>query len=126
MFIYIKGVEEEIYNIFNKYGYSKVIIYWYSGDIKILDKFIVFGCYFIVSVDLGYFELSEEILFRILINRLFVEIDGLIVLEWVNGKYGYLSVIIDVIKKIVERKVFFIDELLKIIEDNFFNLIGLK
>lgn len=124
--IHTKGAEEEIYNILNKYGYSKVIIHWYSGDIKILDKLIALGCYFTVSVDLGYSELSEEILSRIPINRLLVETDGPTALEWVNGKYGYPSVIIDVIKKIAERKALSTDELSKIIEDNFFNLTGLK
>ncbi|AGX43430.1 TatD family hydrolase [Clostridium saccharobutylicum] len=124
--IHTKGAEEEIYNILNNYGYNKVIIHWYSGDIKILDKFIELGCYFTVSVDLGYSELSEEILSRIPINRLLVETDGPTALEWVNGEYGYPSAIIDVVKKIAERKALSIDALSKIIQDNFFELTEIK
>ena len=124
--IHTKGAEEEIYNILKGYGYSKAIIHWYSGDVEILDKFIELGCYFTISVDLGYSKLTEEILVRIPIDRLLVETDGPTALEWVNGEYGYPSAIIDVVKKIAERKALSTDELSKIIEDNFFNLTGLK
>jgi TatD DNase family protein len=120
--IHTKGAEEEIYNMLNLYNYNKVIIHWYSGDIKILDKFIELGCYFTISVDLDYSKLSEEILARIPIDRLLVETDGPTALEWVNGDYGYPRVIIDVIKKVSERKAISTDELLEILEENFFRL----
>ncbi|MBK5241781.1 TatD family hydrolase [Clostridium sp.] len=123
--IHTKGAEEEIYNILKSYSYSKVIIHWYSGDIKTLDKFIELGCYFTVSVDIGYSKLTEKILARIPIDRLLVETDGPTALEWVNGDYGYPRVIIDVIKNISERKAISTDRLLKILEENFFELTGI-
>ena len=124
--IHTKGAEEEIYNILNSYNYNKVIIHWYSGDIKTLDKFIELGCYFTISVDIGYSKLTEEILDRIPIDRLLVETDGPTALEWVNGEYGYPSVILNVIKRVSERKEISTDRLLKIIEENFFRLTGIE
>lgn len=120
--IHTKGAEEEIYYILNSYSYSKVIIHWYSGDIKTLDKFIKLGCYFTISVDIGYSKLTEEILDRIPIDRLLVETDGPTALEWVNGEYGHPRVILDVVKSISERKAISTDRLIKIIEENFFRL----
>jgi TatD DNase family protein len=124
--IHTKGAEEEIYNILKRHSYSKVIIHWYSGDIKTLDKFIELGCYFTVSVDVGYSKLTEEILARIPIDRLLVETDGPTALEWVNGDYGYPRAIMDVIKNVSERKALSTDRLLKIIEENFFKLTGIR
>lgn len=120
--IHTKGAEEEIYNILKGYGYSKVIIHWYSGDSEILDKFIELGCYFTVSVDVGYSKLSEEILTRIPIDKLLVETDGPTALEWVNGDYGYPRAIIDVVENVSKRKAIPSDRLVKIIEENFFKL----
>jgi TatD DNase family protein len=124
--IHTKGAEEEIYNTLNLYNYNKVIIHWYSGDIKTLDKFIELGCYFTVSVDVGHCKLSEEILCRIPIDRLLVETDGPTALEWVNGDYGYPRVIIEVIKNVSNIKVISTDRLIEILEENFFELTGIK
>ncbi|MBZ9633652.1 TatD family hydrolase [Clostridium sp. FP1] len=124
--IHTKGAEEEIYNILKHYSYSKVIIHWYSGDIKTLDKFIELGCYFTISVDIDYSKLTEEILARIPIDRLLVETDGPTALEWVNGDYGYPRVIINVIKSVSKRKAISTERLLKVLEDNFFELTGIK
>jgi len=55
-------------------------------------------------------------------NRLLVETDGPTALEWVNGEYGYPSVILNVVKRVSERKEISTDRLLKIIEDYFFRL----
>lgn len=124
--IHTKGAEEQIYNILNRHSYSNVIIHWYSGDIKTLDKFIKLGCYFTISVDIGYSKLTEEILDRIPIDRLLVETDGPTALEWVNGEYGYPSVIFNVIKSVSERKAISTGRLIKIIEENFFRLTGIE
>jgi len=124
--IHTKGAEEEIYNILKGYNYSKVIVHWYSGDIKTLDKFIELNCYFTISVDVGYSKLTEEILDRIPIDRLLVETDGPTALEEVNGQYSYPRVIIDVIKTVSEKRAISADRLLKVIEKNFFELTGIK
>lgn len=98
--LHTKGAEEEIYNELERYRYNKAIIHWYSGELDILDKFIQLGCYFTISVDVGYSKLTEEILREIPLERLLVETDGPTALEWVNGCYGYPSEVKNVVKKI--------------------------
>lgn len=124
--IHTKGAEEEIYNILNGYNYGNVIIHWYSGEINTLDKFIKLGCYFTISVDVGYSKLTDEIIDRIPIDRLLVETDGPTALEWVNGDYGYPRVILDVIKNVAKRKGISTNGCIKIIQENFFRLTGIK
>lgn len=102
--IHTKGAEDEIYNTLKALNYNRVIIHWYSGDLEILDKFIELGCYFTISVDIGYSELTEKILKRIPINQLLTETDGPTALEWVNGKYGYPTEIIRVLDDISKYK----------------------
>lgn len=124
--IHTKGAEEEIYNILNKYNYNKVIIHWYSGDIETLRKLINLGCYFTISVDIGYSELTNKILDLIPIDKLLIETDGPTALEWVNGKYAYPSYIKEVVRKISDYKVIDEEVLIKIIQDNFIKLIDIN
>ena len=76
---------------FKCYNYNKVIIHWYSGPLDILEKFINLGCYFTISVDIGYSKFTEKILKHIPIDKLLSETDGPTALEWVSGVYGYPS-----------------------------------
>lgn len=117
--IHTKGAEEEIYNILESKNYNKVLIHWYSGDLETLKKFIKLGCYFTISVDIGYSKLSETVLSMISLNRLLLETDGPTSLEWVNGEYGYPKYIIDVYKKVADLKKVSLEELENIVEDNF-------
>lgn len=122
--IHTKDAEEEIYKSLKKYNYNKAIIHWYSGNIETLDKFIELGCYFTISVDIGYSEKTKEVLDRVPIDKLLLETDGPTALEWVNGKYGYPSEIIKVYKKIAEIKGYKIQDLIKVVEKNYCNLLG--
>lgn len=122
--LHTKDAEEEIYKSLKKYNYNKAIIHWYSGDIETLDKFIELGCYFTISVDIGYSETTKEVLDRMPIDKLLIETDGPTALEWVNGNYGYPSEIIKVYEKVAEIKGFKIEDLINIVEKNYYNLLG--
>ena len=90
-----------------------------------MDKYINLGCYFTISVDLGYSDIANKILDRIPIERLLVETDGPEALEWVNGEYGYPSVIKDVVKKVSDYRNLSLRELNKVIEDNYNRIMSL-
>ncbi|GAA0084684.1 TatD family hydrolase [Clostridium sp. CTA-7] len=122
--IHTKGAEEEIYNALKRNNYNKAIIHWYSGEISTLEKYIELGCYFTISVDIGYSEKTNEVLDRIPLNRLLIETDGPTALEWVNGEYGYPRAIIDVAKKVSNYKNIELNELLKNIEGNYIRIIS--
>lgn len=122
--IHTKNAEEEIYNSLKEYEYNKAIIHWYSGPLDILDKLIELGCYFTISVDIGYWDLAEEVLSKIPMDKLLVETDGPTALEWVNGEYGYPSEIKNVVKKIAELKGINEQELIDTIYNNFSNILN--
>lgn len=114
--LHTKGAEEEIYNILSDNNYNKVIIHWYSGDLEILDKLIKLGCYFTISVDIGYSKLTEEVLRRIPLDKLLSETDGPTALEWVNGVYGYPSEVKRVVDDI--SKLSKVDNIGEVIREN--------
>lgn len=122
--IHTKGAEEEIYNTLKNKKYNKVLIHWYSGDLDTLKKLIDIGCYFTISVDIGYSNLSETVLSMIPFNRLLLETDGPTSLEWVNGKYGYPKCIVDVYKKVATLKNISLEELEVIIDRNICSIIN--
>ncbi|MDO5292962.1 MAG: TatD family hydrolase [bacterium] len=102
--IHTKGAEEEIYESLKGYDCSKVIIHWYSGDIKIFEKLVSLGCYFTVSVDYGISLLTQQLVSKIPMDRLLVETDGPTALEWVTGEYGYPSEILRIVERLAECK----------------------
>lgn len=122
--IHTKGAEEEIYKALHRNNYNKAIIHWYSGSLETLEKLINLGCYFTISVDIGYSELTEKILNMIPLDKLLVETDGPTALEWVNGEYAYPSYIKEVVRKISKLKNISECELESIVEYNYCNLIG--
>ncbi len=117
--IHTKNAEKEVYEALKDREYNKVIIHWYSGPLDILESFVELGCYFTVSVDIGYSSLTEKVLMKIPMDKILVETDGPTALEWVNGKYGYPCEIKNVVKKIAERKKMSVEEITNIIYDNF-------
>lgn len=124
--LHTKDAEEEVYESIKKYNYNKAIIHWYSGNINTLEKLINLGCYFTISVDIGYSEKTYEVLSRIPIDKLLIETDGPTALEWVNGEYGYPSEIIKVYEKVAKIKNVDVKELLTIVEENFQRLFNMR
>lgn len=122
--LHTKGAEESIYNALKKYNYKKAIIHWYSGEIDTLDKFIELGCYFTISVDIGYSDTTYKILNRIPINRLLIETDGPTALEWVNGGYAYPSFVKEIILKVAKFKGISNDKLINLIYKNYIDLLN--
>lgn len=121
--VHTKNAEQEIYEALRAKSYNKAIIHWYSGPLEILDKLIELGCYFTISVDLGYSDLTKEVLKRIPLDKLLVETDGPTALEWINGEYGYPSEIKNIVRKAAVIKGIEEQKLIKIIYSNFDRII---
>lgn len=123
--LHTKGAEEIIYNTLREYEHNKTIIHWYSGDMNILEKLISLGCYFTISVDIGYSQNVYDLLDKIPLDKLLVETDGPTALEWVNGEYGHPSTIKEVILKISNYKQISKEKLIGIIYQNYTNLLDI-
>lgn len=98
--MHTKGAEEKILTYIKEYELKSPIIHWYSGDLEVLKKLIDYGCYFTISVDIGYSSLTEEIVKLVPLNKILTETDGPTSLEWVNGKYGYPHEVKNIVKQI--------------------------
>ncbi|QXE20161.1 TatD family hydrolase [Clostridium sp. 001] len=117
--IHTKGAEKEVLDYIRKYDLRTPIIHWYSGDLNILKKLLEYGCYFTISVDIGYSKLTDEIVKILPLGRILTETDGPNSLEWVNKKYGYPSEVINIVRKISLIKNLQFEEVREKIYDNF-------
>lgn len=123
--LHTKGAEGEILDFIKQYSLKAPIIHWYSGPFDIFKELLDYGCYFTISVDLGYSKLTEEIVKYLPLDRILTETDGPTALEWVNGEYGHPSYIKNIVNKISVMKNISELEVKKSIECNFKSLINI-
>ncbi|MEY7998912.1 TatD family hydrolase [Clostridium sp. Mt-5] len=102
--IHTKGAEEKILEYIRSYKLRTPIIHWYSGKVDTLKELLKLGCYFTISVDIGYSRLTDEIVKILPMDRILTETDGPTSLEWVNKEYGYPCEVENIVKKISSIK----------------------
>lgn len=124
--LHTKGAEEEILSLIKKYSLRTPLIHWYSGPFHVLKELLDYGCYFTVSVDIGYSETTRKIVEYLPMNRMLTETDGPTALQWVNGEYGYPNYVIAVLEKISGIKKLPIEESKMAICDNFNSLLKIE
>lgn len=117
--LHTKGAEYQILKLIKQYNLRTPIIHWYSGPFDILKKLLDYGCYFTISVDLGYSKITEEMVKYIPIERILTETDGPSALKWINGKSGYPDYIINIVEKISTLKKITGEEAKEKIHNNF-------
>lgn len=83
--IHTKGAEKEVLDLLRQHNLRGHIIHWYSGPLALVDEFLALDCYFTISVDAGFSELTDALIKHIPPQRLLFETDGPGALEWVNG-----------------------------------------
>lgn len=76
MSIHCRMAEEDVYRILKKNGNKKIIMHWYTGDEKWMERFVELGCFFSVNFNMIRSENGKQIIAQIPINRIFVESDG--------------------------------------------------
>jgi TatD DNase family protein len=123
--LHTKGAELEILEKLSVYkNCNRVIIHWYSGPLDLVPLFLNLGCYFTISVDLGFSDVTEELLKMIPLNRLLIETDGITALEWINGEKSFPLYISKVAQRTASEKGMSITDLNGVIKQNFFAILG--
>lgn len=84
MTVHSNKAEEEIFTTIKKNGNKKVIIHWYTGDMKWAEKLINIGCFFSVNMNMIMNKKTLDIIREIPKTRLLIESDG--PFSKVNGK----------------------------------------
>lgn len=87
MTVHCNNAEEEIFTILKNNGNKKIIIHWYTGDLKWAEKFIELGCFFSVNMNMIMNKKTTGIIKEISKTRLLIESDG--PFSKINGK-GYI------------------------------------
>ncbi len=120
--IHCNKAEEETFTILKKNGNKKVIIHWYTGDIKYAEKLSDLGCYFSINMNMLKNKRTLEIIKRIPKTRLLIESDG--PFSKINGKKYEPEGLIDIYSMLAST----IDEadINKLIFNNFRNLLLIK
>lgn len=120
--IHTKGAESEVLQTIKKYNLRTPIIHWYSGDLNTLKRFLDYGCYFTISIDIGHSSLTNEIVKLLPLDRIFTETDGPTALK--NNKYIYPNEVKNIIKWISFIKNTPYEEIRAQIWNNFNTLFG--
>lgn len=76
MSIHCRMAEEDVYRILKKNGNKKIIMHWYTGDERWMERFVELGCFFSVNSNMIRSNNGKQIINQIPINRIFVESDG--------------------------------------------------
>ncbi len=99
MNLHTKGAEREILQMLTEFDLRGSIIHWYSGPLDLIDAYLALGCYFTLGVELLTSPVIEEIARRIPSERILLETDNPGGYEWLTGKVGMPSVLLDVLGK---------------------------
>lgn len=120
--IHTKGAELEVLNYLKQYKLNHSIIHWYSGPLEYIPEFLELGCYFTIGPDVGYSEITDNLIDILPINKILTETDGPTSIEWVNGIYSESEYIITILKYIAQKKNLSYAQLQKQIFYNYKNL----
>lgn len=102
--IHTKGAEEEVLNFLKRYQLENQIIHWYSGPLNFIEDYLKLNSFFTISSDIGYSEITDELIKIIPLENLLTETDGPKALEWINGSYSKPSFVKNIIKHIGKIK----------------------
>lgn len=84
MTVHCNRAEEEIFTTIKQNGNRKVIIHWYTGDMKWAEKLLELGCFFSVNMNMLINKKTLNIIKEIPKKRLLIESDG--PFSKINGK----------------------------------------
>lgn len=87
MTVHCNKAVEDIFKTIKQNGNKKVIIHWYTGDMKWAEKLLELGCFFSVNMNMLMNKKTLNIIKEIPKARLLIESDG--PFSKINGK-GYI------------------------------------
>lgn len=122
MTVHCYRAEEEIFATLKQNGNRKVIIHWYTGDIKWAEKLIELGCFFSVNMNMLMNNKTIDIIKKIPKTRLLIESDG--PFSKINGK-GYIPEKLEDIYTLLAATIKETD-ITKLVFDNFKTLLLLN
>jgi TatD DNase family protein len=120
--LHSRGAEKEVLNhlIENKIKYA--IFHWYSGNIGVIENILKAGYYFSINTSMIKSKKGSDIISRIPLDRILIESDGPYIDN--KGKPIYPYELIEVYNYLAIKNNISTDEMIKMIKNNFFNLLS--
>ena len=121
--VHTKGAEADVLQMLQTFEIERSIIHWYSGPIKLIDKFLELGSYFTFGVELLESKNISKIFKKIPNDRILSETDNPGAWEWLKKEAGMPNLILNVVSKMAEFKQLSKDDMMLLIQKNFNTLI---
>lgn len=123
--LHSRRAEKEVLNLLIENNVKNAIFHWYSGPLYLIDKIAETGYYFSVNYQMTKSDSGRRILKKIPNNNLLTETDG--PFTNINGQISRPIDIILILKEIAKVKDLSENEIQKIVECNFKELLkGIK
>ena len=102
--LHTKDAEVEILQALTEFNLRGSIIHWYSGPLDLIDAYLALGSYFTLSVEVLTSPSIVEIAKKLPLQHILLETDNPGGYEWLTGKVGMPSALLEVHQKVAEIK----------------------
>jgi len=100
--LHTSGAEGEILESIKKRNLPAVIIHWYNGPVKYIQRYLSLGAYFTIGVEVLQSKKIQALAKDLPINRILTETDNPTGWEWLNDEKGFPYLIELVESKLAE------------------------
>jgi TatD DNase family protein len=117
--IHTKGAERDVLELLDSSHIRRAIVHWYSGPLKLVERFLSQGCYFTVGVEVLRSEEIRALARKLPLERLLTETDSPGGYHWLTGVAGTPSVLLQVIATLADIRGTTPDRIIQQVESNF-------
>lgn len=122
--VHTKGAEEDVLEMLETEGVKRAIIHWYSGPLRLLERYLSLGCYFTIGVEVLKSDEIRRLARGLPLERLLTETDNPGGYRWLTGTAGTPRVISDVVKTLAEIRGLTSEEMVTLVGTNLKTLLA--
>lgn len=100
--LHTSGAEEEILENLNGRNLPAIIVHWYSGPMKYVQKYLDLGAYFTIGVEVLQSKKIQKLAKELPLERILTETDNPSGWEWLKGETGFPELIESVELKVAD------------------------
>jgi TatD DNase family protein len=122
--IHTAGAEEEVLKLLDEYEIDRVIVHWYSGPMDAFHALEERGAYFTMNFSITHSDHLRALAAEVRTDRLLTETDNPGGPEWLLGKPGEPSLLLEAIDALADIRGVSPQEIEKTVERNFATFVG--
>lgn len=121
--LHTSGAESQILDLLNNRKLPSIIVHWYSGPLKYVQKYLDLGAYFTIGVDISSSKKTQKLAAQLPADRILTETDNPGGWKWLHGNIGFPSLIESVESKLAGVRGVTRESLTETISQNFQNVL---